>query len=342
LILYWTSRLQVKLSILSDYENTSGPDLANASYDNVSFSTAAIDGNIFGIDFKPDGTRMYLGGRVGANFYQVDLSTAWDLSTASYNNVSFSVASQNSNINDITLSPDGTKVFFVPSNDFRIYRYDLSTPWDLSTASYNQSSNALNSNPQISEVYTFKSIQFKPDGSEVYLLTSDKVLHKATLNTPWNLTTIAYSNVNVTLSEITGTSENMKFNSDGTKIWVNDYAASNGKIYEYSLGTAYDITTLTYNQVYQTQHPYITSAHIDLNQGKMYITSIEPDNIYQYNISSAPSGNTTPTVTWPESITWETGSAPTLPALGQTDVLEFYTSDGGTTYYGKLKEDNVS
>lgn len=47
-------------------------------------------------------------------------------------------------------------------------------------------------------------------------------------------------------------------------------------------------------------------------------------------------------ITWPSSVLWETGSAPTLPETGQTDILEFYTSDGGTIYYGKLKEDNVS
>lgn len=63
---------------------------------------------------------------------------------------------------------------------------------------------------------------------------------------------------------------------------------------------------------------------------------------FQVKLSILSSYASTISVTWPASITWETGSAPTLPALGQTDVLEFYTSDGGTTYYGKLKEDNVS
>ena len=63
---------------------------------------------------------------------------------------------------------------------------------------------------------------------------------------------------------------------------------------------------------------------------------------FQVKLSILSSYVSTISVTWPNSITWETGSAPTLPELGQTDVLEFYTSDGGTTYYGKLQEDNVS
>lgn len=39
------------------------------------------------------------------------------------------------------------------------------------------------------------------------------------------------------------------------------------------------------------------------------------------------------TVTWPASIDWEGGTAPTLTAAG-TDILVFYTRDGGTTWHG--------
>ena len=63
---------------------------------------------------------------------------------------------------------------------------------------------------------------------------------------------------------------------------------------------------------------------------------------FQVKLSILSSYVSTISVTWPNSVAWEGGSAPTLPELGHTDVLEFYTSDGGTTYYGKLKEDNVS
>jgi len=63
---------------------------------------------------------------------------------------------------------------------------------------------------------------------------------------------------------------------------------------------------------------------------------------FQVKLSILSSYVSTISVTWPNSVAWEGGSAPTLPELGHTDVLEFYTSDGGTTYYGKLKEDNLS
>jgi hypothetical protein len=45
------------------------------------------------------------------------------------------------------------------------------------------------------------------------------------------------------------------------------------------------------------------------------------------------------TVTWPSSVDWAGGTAPDAPASGETDVLVFWTRDGGTTWYGALAID---
>ena len=41
------------------------------------------------------------------------------------------------------------------------------------------------------------------------------------------------------------------------------------------------------------------------------------------------------TITWPASVAWSSGTAPTLSAEdGAVDVFTFFTTDGGVTYYG--------
>ena len=45
------------------------------------------------------------------------------------------------------------------------------------------------------------------------------------------------------------------------------------------------------------------------------------------------------TVTWPSSVDWAGGTAPDAPASGETDLLVFWTRDGGTTWYGMLAID---
>jgi hypothetical protein len=42
----------------------------------------------------------------------------------------------------------------------------------------------------------------------------------------------------------------------------------------------------------------------------------------------------THTLTWPASVDWPGGTAPDAPASGETDVFVFYTTDGGTNWYG--------
>lgn len=43
-------------------------------------------------------------------------------------------------------------------------------------------------------------------------------------------------------------------------------------------------------------------------------------------------------ITWPGSVTWSGGTAPTLRASG-VDLLRFYTQDGGTTWFGTSEND---
>lgn len=53
---------------------------------------------------------------------------------------------------------------------------------------------------------------------------------------------------------------------------------------------------------------------------------------YGFTLKVTPSA--TVTLTWPASVDWPSGTAPTAPASGATSVFVFYTQDGGTTYYG--------
>jgi hypothetical protein len=48
------------------------------------------------------------------------------------------------------------------------------------------------------------------------------------------------------------------------------------------------------------------------------------------------------TATWPASVKWPNGSTPTLTTTAnKTDILNFITVDGGTTYYGALSLANM-
>jgi hypothetical protein len=47
-------------------------------------------------------------------------------------------------------------------------------------------------------------------------------------------------------------------------------------------------------------------------------------------------------ITWPTSIEWTGGAAPSAPATGETDLYTFVTDDSGTSYTGIKSADNLS
>jgi len=96
----------------------------------------------------------------------------------------------------------------------------------------------------------------------------------------------------------------------------------------------------TYRETVGTE----SSGTLDLSTGNVF--SHAPSTNVTYVFSNPPSSGTafgftlkvspsaTITQTWPASVDWAGGSAPTATASGETDVFTFYTQDGGTTYYG--------
>ncbi len=92
-----------------------------------------------GINFKPDGTIMYVTNRLGSNqdrtgqIIQYSLSTPFDISTAT--KTSHTDLSGGSPVlqypHAIEFKPDGTKMFVTSGDAFaRIYQYNLTTAWD--------------------------------------------------------------------------------------------------------------------------------------------------------------------------------------------------------------------
>ena len=111
-------------------------DITTATYASKSFSVTTQEGTPQGIWFKSDGTTMYITGSGSDAVFQYTLSTPWDVSTASYASISFSVAAQDISPSQVVLSADGTKMWVAGTNNDRINEYTLGTAWNVSTATF--------------------------------------------------------------------------------------------------------------------------------------------------------------------------------------------------------------
>lgn len=179
-----------------------------------------------------------------------------------------------SNIRAFCFKPDGTELYYTRQNDTSVYQYTLSTPWDVTTATYTSaftsslsgadsialSSDGLNmylssgtgilqhtlSTPwdistatysQTSSEVTVKVFQFNQSGSKIfYKKTANSYIYYATLSTPWDVSTIGAT---FSKSGIVGAYDSFRFSVDGTKF----YSGYNNTLNEYHLTTPFDVST---------------------------------------------------------------------------------------------------
>lgn len=206
-------------------------NISTASYDNVNFSVGSQDGVPLDIYFKPDGTTMYMMGGVNDAVYQYTLSTPWNVSTASYSGVNYDLSGQDISTAGIKISQDGTKMYMAGHTGDSIYQYTLSTPWNVSTASYDNISFYVGS-----EDVQPQTVYFKPDGSTMYMAgyASSKV-YQYTLSTPWNISTASYDGVSFSTSAQGETVlRSVVFNPYGSEMLL--MGSSSDTVYQYSIG----------------------------------------------------------------------------------------------------------
>jgi sugar lactone lactonase YvrE len=261
---------------------TVGYALNNASYDSVSFNLSSQDTDVFGMAFSSDGTKMFIMGENSDDVYQYSLSTAWDLSTASYDSVSFNVGSQEAFGIGIAFSSDGTKMYLVGILSDTVYQYSLSTAWDLSSASYASKSFDVSSQ----DTYPY-NLQFNATGTKMYLAGStSSSIYQYTLSTAWDISTASYDSVSFSTSSQGGSPSAIAFNLDGSKIFIVSVGAD--KIFQYSLSTAYDLSSISYDSISFSLSLQEGNAYglVFGNNGTKMFVSGNTDFVYQYSAST--------------------------------------------------------
>ena len=266
-----------------EYSLSTAWDVGSASYVRR-FSVAAQEAFAASLFFKPDGTKMYVLGTNGVDVNEYTLSTAWDVTSASYVR-NFSVSGQESGPNGMSFKPDGTKMYIVGTTGDDVNEYSLSTAWNVSTASYvrNFYIGGQELNPH--------GVYFKSDGTKMYIVgvTFDAV-YQYNLSTAWNVSTASYTYPTtdyLSTSTYESTPTGMFFKSDGTKMYV--IGSGSDAVNEYSLSTAWAISTASYvRNFYIGFQEYSPSDVFFKSDGtKMYVLGSANDRVNEYSLSTA-------------------------------------------------------
>lgn len=184
-----------------------------------------------------------------------------------------------------TWADNGNKfmVSLIYNTGYFYYQFDLTTPYDLTTASYSATA-------QQGWVGHGESVGFNNDGMKFYIERQGAIL-QYDLASAYSVGNYSGTGVDATLGTILGTGTAYKdwfWNSNGTKIYVADNTARTFK--EYTLSSAWEFSTASHTATYDFSTD-ITSGNIkgmvsvsDLS--KFYVLT-NSNIIYEFDMSSA-------------------------------------------------------
>ncbi len=218
---------------IHEYALSTGFDISTASF-TQSFSVASQSTAPSGITFKPDGTIMFVAEAYNSTILQYALSSAFDVSSASYTH-NFNVASQEADVRGVAFNSDGTVMLITGIGGDDVNEYALSSAYDVSTASF------VDLFSIASEETTPQVLLFNSDGTTMWIVGDDTdALIQYTLTSGFDVSTASYTSTGSSLASQDTSPMGAAFNSDGTKLFV--VGNQNDSVYQYAT-TATSFTT---------------------------------------------------------------------------------------------------
>ncbi len=225
-----------------------------------------------GVVFNPNGTKMYISGMSQNRVYEFDLTTAFDISEATRNSNQCNHQPKDEDVVDLRLNSDGTKLFLVGSENNILLEYSLSTAYDVSTCSYE---NTFFSGAGLDP----RSMAFNTNGTKLFIYdqTGNYSVKQYSLNSAYNLSNATLEKqytgtASETLKEIEQFAQGMAFSADGTKMYLTGDKEDN--VVEFTLSTPFDLSDVTKEGAYSVAGEITKMSGIAFSADglKMFIT----------------------------------------------------------------------
>jgi len=249
------------------------------------FDISSDEASATGITFKPDGTKMYITGIGADRILQYNLTTAFDITSATLEK-SVLIRDEENKPEDVKFNSDGTVIFILGTNNDGIDRWSLSTPYDIGSITVADTLfTSIGGDP--------RGLAFNNDGTKMFILNQTNTrVEEYNLSTPYNPDTKTLTN---TLTNATSGNfhQGLGFNADGSKMFVvksRGNSNADNKIDEYALSTAFDISSssATLTGTFSPTHSNaekISGIAFDSSGTKMYHINWGDDEVREYSLT---------------------------------------------------------
>ena len=214
------------------YSLTNGFSMAsgNVTYDNT-FDISSQETQPVDLAFNTDGTKMFVLGRQNDAIFQYSLTTGFNISSASYDNISFSITSQENSPWGLSFNSNGTKMFMTGTTSDEIHQYSLTNGFSLAAGNVTYDNISFDVSSQDP---TSIGVTFSPDGNKMFIVGYDTDrIYQYSLTNSFSMASgnVTYDNISFDVSSQELAPLCVEFNTDGTKMFV---IGTNNSVYQYS------------------------------------------------------------------------------------------------------------
>ena len=248
-----------------------------------------------------------------------------DISTATH--IRFDTVNiTGSRVVGVFFKPDGTKIYTFTSSDDTIVETTLSTAWDIST---HGSADATMVTNQTHNNYPY-GLFINDDGTELFTSDLQDRVVQYSMTTAWDLSTASYTRHLDTSANSDGSTIGLTFGGNGKNLYT---VCANGFVYRYTLSTAWDVSTATYDSTSSDTDYSPRNVFIKPDGTKLFITNNFADALNQYDLST------------PYVITGVDNSTPDSQFVTTTEEAKPYgmyiSPDGAYLYVGGDDADGI-
>ena len=262
-----------------EYSKSTGSidDITSPSFAG-SFSVASEETSPSGLAFSANGEKMFVVGNGGDNVNEYTLSTPFDVSTASFVD-SFSVSSQDGNPSGLAFSANGAKMFVVGSDGQDVNEYTLSTPFDVSTASF------VDSFSVSSQDLDPSGLAFSANGAKMFVVgfNGDDV-NEYTLSTPFDVSTASFvDSFSVASQDLAPFG--LAFSANGAKMFV--VGSNDGDVNEYTLSAPFDVSAASFAGSFSvsSQETSPRGLAFSADGEKMFVVGDSGNDVNEYTLA---------------------------------------------------------
>jgi len=234
------------------------------------------------IDAITNGTASLTSVNIPTNSGTSTVTKGTGITSWVYSGNSFSVTAQEATPNGLFFKPDGTAMYVVGASNDRVNQYSLSTPWNVSTASF---VNFISVSAQDS---SSQDVFFRPDGLTMYVVgDTNNTIFQYTLSSAWDITTASYASKTFSVATQETNPSGVWFKPDGTEMYI--VGSATDAVYKYTLSTAWDVSTASYSGIsfsVAAQESVPSGLSFTDDGFAMFVLGSGTDQIYQYNLSS--------------------------------------------------------